>query len=70
MTVRLKKNAVSEIKYSRSRVSIIPREIDVKCWFALMNARKLTIGPGRKIRNSLIIVRTMQIMNAVKNAII
>ena len=51
-------------------MSIIPREIEVKCSFALMNCRKPTIGAGRNIRNSLIIVSVMQIMKAVKNAII
>ena len=53
-----------------SRVSIIPLAIEVKCEFAEIKLKKVTMPDGRKIKNESIIVKTIQIINPVKKATI
>ena len=65
-----KNKAPSEIKYSKSRVSIIPFAIEEKCTFAERKDSALTIEAGSKIKNESINVRTIQITQPTKKAII
>ena len=65
-----KNKAPSEIKYSKSRVSIIPLAIEEKCTFAERNDKALTIEAGSRTKKESINVRTMQITKPTKNAII
>lgn len=68
--MRKKKNTVSEAKYKRSRVSMMPRAIDEKCDAAEMYDSAATISAGRKIKNESISVSEMQMIKAAKNAMI